>query len=229
MNQNRIVIALLLLPAIMCVMLTCVPLLAHASNSQNELVSQIEEALDISVFYHNESERLIKCFDVNENGFYAIGCKDNTIHIFNSDGIFQYGYRFTIDGTYGIDLKENNIIIYLGRSNTAVEVNSAGECVAAETIHFSKDMVDNIINRTYKQIENTHYYLERDIGIFNGDYSRLVKNDETGNQIILYDVTTLGYFAGICHYLLLSIFPIAGIVFIIKATKSEDKHNLFAE
>lgn len=201
-----------------------ISLTAFASDSPNSLVQQVEEALDISVFHQKGPDRLIKCFDVNEDGSYAIGFRNNTIHVYDSLGNFQYGYRFSTDGDYGIILKENNIVIYLARSHTLVEIDPTGKCVRAEKVDFSKNTVDvdDIINRTCKQIRNVNYYLERDIGIFNGDYSRLVKIDENGNRIVLYDVTIKGYFAGASHYIILSIFPIAGIACLVAQIKKEE-------
>jgi len=203
-----------------------VMLTASALNSQDELIRQIEETIDISVFYQKETERLIKCFDVNEDGCYAIGYRNNTIHVYDSVGTFQHGYHFDTDGTYGIALKENSIVIYLGRSNIAVEIDPTGKYVDVENVYFSKDIVDNVMNRTSKQIGNVYYYLERDIGLFNGDYSRLAKTDEEGTKTVLYDMTARGYFAGALHYVVVSAFPIAGVaVFVVKVKKEKHKSD----
>ena len=226
MKNHKTWLVSFLLSAFWVLLLWPSSLTVSATDSQTELLSQIEEALNVSVFYEKGTDRLIKCFDVSETGCYAIGYKNNTIQVYDSLGVFQFGYCFDTDGTYGIVLKENSMIIYLGRSNIAVEIDPAGKCVAAEKIYFSKEVVDDIFNRTYKHLGKTNYYLERDVGIFNGDYSRLVKIDETGKPIILYDVTARGYFAGISHYIILSIFPIAGIVFVaVKVTKEKYKSD----
>ena len=203
-----------LLSVFMFFLLLSYSLTVSATDSQNELISQIEGALNISIFHEKGTDRLIKCFDVNDSGYYAIGYKNNTIHVYDSLGTFQFGYRFDTEGTYGITLKENSMVIYLGRSNVAVEIDSTGKCVGAEKVYFSKDFVENVMNRIYKQIGKMDYYLERDIGIFNNEYSRLVRIDETGSKTVLYNVTTQGYFAGVFHYIVLSIFPIAGILFV---------------
>lgn len=221
MKNYKTLFIMFLLSALFVMLFLPNSLTASATGSQDEWIGQIEGALNISVFYEKETDRLIKCFDVNETGWYAIGYKNNTIHVYDSLGDFQLGYRFDTDGTYGISLKENSIVVYLGRSNIAVEIDPTGKCVNAEKIFFSKDSVDNIMNRTKKQIGSTCYYLERDIGIFNGDYSRLVRIDETGTKTFLYDVTTQGYFAGVFHYFILGIFPLASILFITNRVKKE--------
>ena len=225
MKTQKILFVVFLIPVILLFLLLLGPLTVYATDSQNELISQIEGTLNISVFYEKETDRLIKCFDVNETGFYAIGYKNNTIQVYDSLGIFQFGYRFDTDGTYGITLKENSIVIYLGRSNIAAEIDSTGKCVGAKNVHFTKDFLETVMYRTYKKIGNADYYLERDIGIFNGDYSRLVRIDETEGKTILYDVTTQGYFAGALHYVILSFFPIASTVLITNQVKKEDRES----
>ena len=225
MKTYKILFVVFLLPILLFFLFLPGSLTVYATDSQNELIGQIEGALNISVFYEKETDRLIKCFDVNETGYYAIGFKNNTIQVYDSLGVFQYGYRFDTDGTYGLTLKENSIVIYLGRSNIAAEIDSTGKCVGVETVYFSKDFVENVMNRTYKQIGNVGYYLERDVGIFNGDFSRLVRIDETGGKTILYDVTTMGYFAGAFHYIVLGIFPIGSIIFVINRVKKETRES----
>lgn len=225
MKNYKILYVVFLLSAFWVLLFLPNSLTVCATDSQNELIGQIEGALNISVFSEKETDRLIKCFDVNETGYYAIGFKNNTIQVYDSLGVFQYGYRFDTDGTYGLTLKENSIVIYLGRSNIAAEIDSTGKCVGVETVYFSKDFVENVMNRTYKQIGNVGYYLERDIGIFNGDFSRLVRIDETGGKTILYDVTTMGYFAGAFHYIVLGIFPIVSIIFVTNRVKKEKRES----
>lgn len=220
MKYHRISFIVFLLPVFL---LLSGPLMVSATNPQNELISQIEGALDISVFYEKGTDCLIKCFDVSETGSYAIGHKNNTIHVYDPLGMFQYGYRFDTEGTYGITLKENSIVIYLGRRNVAVEIDPTGKCIGVEEVYFSKDFVENVMNRTYKQIGNVDYYLERDIGIFNGDYSRLVRMDETGTKSFLYDVTTRGYFAGVFHCIVLGVFPIVSIIFVTNKVKKQKR------
>ena len=199
------------------------PFMVSAADSQEALLTQADEALSISVFHEPDAHRLIKCFDVNETGCYAIGFNNNTIHVYDPLGTFLLGYRFDTAGTYGIVLKEDHIVIYLGRSNLAVEIDSAGKCISAEKVYFSPDFTEEVLNRTCKHIGSANYQLQRDIGIFNGMYSRLVRIDDLGSQTILYNVTTRGYFAGAFQYIILGIFPVAGIVFIAAKVRKEQR------
>lgn len=225
MKNHKTKFVVFLIPVFLLFLLFSGSLIAYATNPQNELISQVEGSLNVSVFHEKGTDLLIKCFDVNEAGCYAIGYKNNTIHVYNSLGQFQLGYRFDTDGIYGIALKENNIVIYLGRSKLAVEIDPTGKCVDAQKVYFTQDVYDNVLNRTNKKIGNVYYYLERDIGIFNGDYSRLVRIDETGTKTFLYDVTTLGYFAGAFHYIILGFFPIMSIIVIITKIKKEERES----
>lgn len=223
MKWHRLMFIAFLLSGILLFLLSSGSIAAFASDIRNECASSVEDALDISLFYQEGEKRLIKCFDVNEDGYYAICYNNNVIHIYDSLGNFQYGYRFVTEGTYGIILKENSIILYLGRSGTIVEVDKAGKCIYAERVSLSKNVLNDVLYRTSKTIGNIDYYLERDVGLFHGDYSRLVKVDEDGIRTILYDVTEQGYWVGGFHYLLISIFPIAGVALIISKSKQTNK------
>jgi len=192
-------------------------LTAYASESGNVLLEQIENALEVEVFYQEETTHIIKCFDVNESGSYAIGFRNNTIHVYDPLGKFQYGYRFHTEGTYGISLKENSIVIYLGRSGIAAEIDSAGRCINAENVIFTKAFNENVMDRTHKQIGKVNYSLERDIGVFSGFFSRLVKMDENDVRTVLYDATSRAYLHGVIEYLVLISFSIGVIsVFVTK-------------
>lgn len=225
MKLYKILVMRIVILGLLLISILPMTLRVTASNDQDNRINQVEEALNVSVFYQKEADRLIKCFDVNENGFYAIGYENNTVHIYDALGTFLYGYRFDTDNTYGIALKENSIVIYLGRSHNAVEIDSTGKCVSVEKVHFSASFYEKEYHRTHKQIGNTNYYLERDIGIFDGDYSRLIKIDEDGTKSVLYDVTAKGYIVGVFHYVILCSFPIAGIICVKNLIKKEEQET----
>lgn len=225
MKLYKILVMRIVILGLLLYLILPMTLSVTASNDKDNRINQVEKALNVSIFYQKEADRLIKCFDVNENGFYAIGYKNNTVHIYDALGTFLYGYRFDTEGTYGIALKENNLILYLGRSDLAVEIDSTGQCVSVEKVYFSESFMKKEFYRTNKQIGNTNYYIERDIGIFHGDYSRLVRMDETGTKTLLHDVTTRGYFAGAFHYVILCFFPIAGIICVKNQIKKEEQET----
>jgi len=196
---------------------------ANATDTSNVTVNNVPESLDASIFYLEETKLLIKCFDVNEDGWFALGFNNNSIQIYDANGTFQYGYSFHTDGTYGLELQENSVIVYLARSNVVVELEKIENGVNAESVPFSKAFASRVMNRTSKKVGNVQYSLERDIGIFDGYYSRFVSIGEGGTRVILYDTTVRGYFSGFFQYIILCIFPIGFVAIIVRKIKEEDK------
>jgi hypothetical protein len=81
---------------------------------------------------------VIFCYAVNEKGWLAIGYRQNMVHVYDEHGEFQYGFRFRVNGLYALAFKGDNLVIYLCRSDIAVEIDPAGNCVRAE----KEDFVD---------------------------------------------------------------------------------------
>ncbi len=210
-----------LLCAVLCTAASSVLLTAHGTDSEESLQERVEKSMNVSVMHTGHKERVIQCFDVNENGWFAVGYGVNIIHIFDQNGTFQYGYRFDCDSGYGITFHGNLLGFYLIRSETMAYFDPAGNCVSAEKVDLSTEERNALIYRVNKQVGNTQYALERDIGLFDGDYSRLVATDALGNRNVLYDVTVLGYFLGAFHYIIL-LFPFVCIALVkIKLEKEE--------
>ena len=193
---------------------------ANEAVVSGDLTSRIGKSLSISLLDEELDKRVVKCFDVNENGWFAIGYRGNIVNVYDQYGTFQYGYRFEQEGTYGIEFEGDHLALYLGRSDIVAVLDAVGNCIHAEEVSIPNE----VFNRTAKQVGNSKYFLERDIGIFDGDYSRLVTIDETGTRKVLYDVTTKGYFAGIFHYILLFVIPIGGIILLVKQ-QEEKEHS----
>ena len=223
----------LLISAILLLLILPGSLTASASNYKEEKIKQAEESLDITVFYEEKTDRLIKTFDSNYTGWYAIvyngwdfvGSNDNVISVYNSLGEFQYGLTFDAVGEYGIELVDNNVIIYRARSNNIAEIDSTGKCINAKTIH-SLDIPDDVFNRTSLQVGNIHYSL--DGGSFLGAYSRLVRTDDLGNKTILHEATPWGCFLEVFHYLSF-IFWLIMLFYILLRKVKEDKKRRKAE
>lgn len=223
MKKRRIFIAIVHMSSTFCMIIFSLLLTVNATDTSNITVKNVPESLDASIIFLEETKSLIKCFDVNEDGWFALGFNNNTIQIYDANGTFQYGYSFHTDGTYGLELQESSVVIYLARSNVAVELEKTGNSVRAESVPFSKTFAGSVMDRTSKKVRNVQYLLERDIGIFDGYYSRFVSIGEGGTRVILYDTTVRGYFSGIFQYILLSIFPIGFVSIIVRKIKEEDK------
>ena len=179
------------------------PLTVYGAEKDESLKERIEKSMNVSVLHNGLKERAIQRFDVNEHGWFAIGYGVDIIHIFDQNGTFQYGYRFDCDSGYGITFQGDLLGFYLIRSETMAYFDPSGNCVSAEKVDLSIEERNALVHRVNKQVGNTQYALERDIGLFDGDYSRLVATDALGNENVLYDVTVLGYFLGAFHYIIL--------------------------
>lgn len=164
----------------------------------DEVVSILSD-LNLSLLNLEPVKDAINCFDINEKGMIAIGSSDSetkTICIYNSDGIFQYGYRFNAIGSFGIEWDEDNIIIYFVRGDFLVEVDANG------TVENVLDVPDTIENSSYtsnsifktrRAVGDYQYVLKNDMGIFNlfaSSYSQLVITDNNGETEIFYDVNS---------------------------------------
>ncbi len=180
----------------------------------------------------------IQCFDVNKDDLIAIGTKNISniyyIGIYNSNGIFQYGYSFIDSGSFGIEFDNENIIIYFVRSDIVMSVNPNGD-----VLEIAK--VDNTMeNNTYANYllsprervsGNNKYIPKNDMGIFNLfvgqlSYSQLVKTDELNNQTILYDVNNKSFAKTLMFFIVvLLIFATAVIVLTKLTIKSVKQYN----
>lgn len=177
------------------------------------------DGMFLTVLDHELDRRMIKCFDVRDDGWFAIGYRQNVVHIYNANGDFAYGYRFQCDGDYGIAFDNDFLTIYLVRGDIITAYDDTGNCVYTKRSSFSNSLLDKVINKTEEQIGSTKYILERDIGLFQGDYSRLVAIDQYGVQTVLYDVTNWGYFIGASHYILLISFVLGFAYCIYSSAK----------
>lgn len=136
----------------------------------------------------------ITCFDVSNSGEIAIGidwASNSVIYVYDSSGVFQYGFSFYVDGDYGIAYCDNLLGIYCIRGDTIMLCDNSGTCLDVRTLSSDNRgywQAKKILNRVSKEMGGKKYVLERDLEI--GDsYSRLVKIDEQGNRTVLYDAT----------------------------------------
>lgn len=198
---------------------------ASEAESDNDLTARINKSLDIASLDQGPKERVIFCYAVNENGWFAIGYRQNMVHVYDEHGEFQYGFRFRVNGLYALDFKGDNLVIYLCRSDIAAEIDPAGNCVRAEKEDFVDGPLKDVFHPSSTKIGSITYSLERDIGIIDGAYSRLVATDEDGNRTVLYDVTVMGYFVGASHYFLVLVFPAIAVWLTVSKIKREEQRE----
>lgn len=174
------------------------------------------ENICINVFETEPKKRPITCFDVNENGLIALGTEyyeQKTISIYTSKGEFLYGLSFNDDGAFGVEWENENLNIYLVRSELKITVDKAGQIKAVFKI---KDTLENnsywnnFIFSDTRNINGIEYKIDNDLGIINliqSSYSRLVVTTPQGAETVLYDVGS--------SQLLYSIFWIIAVVLIV--------------
>ncbi len=185
-------------------LLSCNCLTTYAINSgfdlepvSNERELQIQNNINICVFEQEVSGNTIECFDVNDDGMIALGTNKSSqkfISIYNSQGVFQYGYQFDCTGSFGIEWDANNIIIYFVRSDIACSVNPIGEIqeiLDIKNTSNNNSYWNNNVFSTTRTVGNVKYRMQNDFGIlniFSTSYSQLVIQDSNGQTKIIYDV-----------------------------------------
>lgn len=138
----------------------------------------------------------VVCFDVNEEGVIATGTwLENTkkyIRVFTEDNDFLYGFFFYTDGAFLLEWNDENLCIYLVRSDYYVTINSEGDILEVEEIELTKDnknYINNVLEATEKTVGNKTYALKDGEGIhtiFTATYSRLhIMENGVENVIIL--------------------------------------------
>lgn len=158
--------------------------------------NEIVEGINLQNVQNDSKKESIQCFDVSENGMVAIGIgsdygNSKTIYVYDTSGIFQYGFQFDCDGDYAIIFQGNLLSIYFLRGNVFAVYDATGTCVDVQKVEDSSQnyaLAKEILNRTTKSVAGNEYMLERDMSIGNS-YSRLVVTDEYGSKVVFYDVT----------------------------------------
>jgi len=171
---------------------------AYASQWHTELDTvpvTDDTSIDMELSDVEIRNKSISCFGVNQNGYYAIGFASspkNIVSVYNSEKEFLYGYRFPCDGTFSIELTDNNtLLLYLTRSSLLAEFDEQGQCLYIAQVPVSRSnmyYIRDVFESTHKTAGYLSYALERDFPI-GPTYSRLVMVDAQGNEHMLYDVT----------------------------------------
>ena len=136
-------------------------------------------------------KRKIECFDVCCNNV-AVGFSESdnkTVCIYNTQGEFQYGYRFKTNGQFAVELDEYNLIICFVRSDILIKVNSYGDVIEVEKIQDTTEnnkLWNEILYSTEKTMNGSKYILDNKINFLASSYSKLIVIDEYGNENVIY-------------------------------------------
>lgn len=88
-------------------------------------------------------KRKIECFDVGYNNV-AVGFSESdnkTVCIYNTQGEFQYGYRFKTNGEFAVVLDEYNLTICFVRSDILIKVNSYGDIIDVKKFKIQQKII----------------------------------------------------------------------------------------
>ncbi len=196
---------------------------AHANGTEDQYSSVIK-SIKLEILESEPPKQVIDVFDVREDGWFVVGLNSQEICVYDQNGVYQYGFRININGAFAVELLANNIVIYFIRGDKAVYLDKDGNCVSY--IETTSEYNVQLLNRTSKHINGDSYVLERDVGIFRGDYARLVKISETEDRTILYDASSVGLAVGIWHCIvvlgIIACFVFGG-VFVLKKKLSPPK------
>ncbi len=170
-------------------------------------VDEIPEE-DISVIFAKLKLETVKqptinsgfsCFDVNHSGSFALGFghgQRDYVFVYDQNGVYLYGFSFDNNGSLGLGWNGEILILYLLRSDLAVEVDLNGTCVAITRIQDSmhnSQYLHNTVFSNKRNINGATYLAEH--WLFNnellhwGSYSRLVRNMPNGDSVTLFDQT----------------------------------------
>lgn len=200
-------------------------------------INDIEMFLDnvnFSLFNTEPSKRPIKCFDVNEHGMIAIGTEngnDKTISIYSDNGVFQYGYGFQVDGSYGLELNNEDLKIYFVRSDVAISISLSGEIKNVSKICDTSEnntYWNQYVRATSRKKGDYQYILKNDIGIlgiFASTYSQLFRIDSLGNEQLIYNANSFQFFNILIMFLGILTFVCIVAIVIIKEFKKLQKEN----
>ncbi len=114
----RLCVLLLMLPILLSVTGVCVFASSYGfpvSPADQDVKKRTVDSIRLELLTKEPKPKTIRCFDVNENGLIAIGSDELfnvvTVWVYSSEGAFQYGYRFTRNGTYGLRWEKDTLLI----------------------------------------------------------------------------------------------------------------------
>lgn len=215
-------------------------IVADANNKEPEFEEIQEESqrtifnnLELCVLETEPAKRAINCFDVAPNGNIAIGSRQFmyvcTVSVYDPDNVFLYGFRFKCYGSFGVELCDTVLKIYLVRGDLVVSIDGNGDLVEMKKMPYSsssRDFMNNTVFAVKKTSGNEEYTLRNDKGPFNlvsSTYSRLYVATEDGNERILYDVNSMQLAIDFCILASVLAMIAAAAIAIPKAFKDARK------
>lgn len=165
--------------------------------SEDRLQSIVEK-MDLTFVSAEPEQAPIYCFDVADAGNFAVGSrnlKQNQVCVYNSDGVFLYGYTFATEGSYALEIEDGHLNIFLVRSDAIISVDSEGNVIGGAKINDAKESSqylsklqssEKIVNGVTYQADNDGHWPH----FLTAKYARLIKVSGNNEQTVLYCVTS---------------------------------------
>lgn len=179
----------------------------------------------ISLLKEEPQKKAIKCFDVSEDEMIAVGYENidkKIICVYTNESVFQYGYEFKTDGSFGVEWSGDSLIIYFVRSDVAVSVNPAGEVEEVlkiqNTIENNSYWNDSVF-ATKRNIGDTEYRIKNNmsfLNLFASSYSCLIAVKANGEERVIYDVSTSQIIKMSAIFIFVVIFIFLTILYLVR-------------
>lgn len=170
-------------------------------NLSQEDINRIWNNVDFQIIPEGENIKIfsdpIVSFDVSKSQNIIVGLNNKQLILLNKNNKLLYHYKFNSSGSFYVQWKGENILLFLVRSSIIIEISPDGQLISM--IETDNHVVNN--NRLWRQvanqrtvnINNCEYSIKNDMGILNlfacQTYSQLVATDEFGNSTIVYNVS----------------------------------------
>ena len=148
------------------------------------------QALKLELVDNDDYKTGLCAFAVSQDGAVAVATEKGRIYVYDSQGVFWYGYSFKPGSNRGVMFAGKNIAIYDHKGNGYIIYDPNGNCILAKDVTYLDPNLDAQFRfRTTIQQEGKTYTMERD-AFFTTTYARLVITDADGNRNVIYDIST---------------------------------------
>lgn len=195
------------------------------TNTQTAMSDAAEEFISRIGIYPWSNDgvaRSIQCFDVNSQGYSAIGfCGASTqtkyVGIYDKDGNFLYGYSFQCSGSYLLEwVDEEQLAIYWVRGSVRATFDQ--NCKCQEYFPYKVDTAMNrhlnTLQKTTRLINEDRYVIDKGNSVltkFATSYSSLVRVSSDGVEHIIYDASSSASVSGLFVIMLICFIAFAVI------------------
>lgn len=92
----------------------------------------IVDNMELAFLCTEPEKEPIYCFDIADSGIFAVGTRtmqQNQAWVFSEAGAFLYGYTFTTEGSFALEIEEGCLNIFLVRSDIIISVDDEGHSI----------------------------------------------------------------------------------------------------